>query len=125
MSSEDNKENVRKGYDAFMKGDAEGALATLTDDAEYIITGDNTVAGTYRGKEEIAGFWGQLGEKEFQVAPREFIADGDKVVVLDTYSVGGDSVDVADVLTCNSDGQITRFESFGGDEVLDRVFAKE
>ena len=81
MSSEDNQENVRKGYDAFMKGDAEGALATLTDDAEYIITGDNTVAGTYRGKEEIAGFWGQLGEKEFQVAPREFIADGDKVVV--------------------------------------------
>ena len=125
MSSEDNKQNVRRGYDAFMAGDAEGALATLTDDCVYIITGDNTVAGTYRGKEEIGGFWAQLGEKGFQVGPREFIADGDKVVVLDTFSIGGDSADVADVLTCNSDGQITHFQSFGGDEVLDRHFAKE
>ena len=125
MSSESNKENVRNGYEAFVKGDAEGALATLADDAEYIIGGNSAISGTYRGKEEIAGFWGQLGDKGFAIQPSEFIADGDKVVVLDHYTVGGESVDVADVLTCNGDGQITRFESFGGDEVLDRVFAKE
>ena len=124
MSSESNKENVRKGYDAFMKGDVDGALATLADDAVFVIKGDNALTGTYTGKEEIAGMWGQLGEKGFSVEPSEFIADGDTVVVLDTNIAGGDRAEVADVLTCNSDGLITRLETFGEEGFLDGLFPK-
>ena len=124
MSAEENKQSAKEGYDAFARGDAEGAMANISDSVEWVVGGDSSVSGTYRGKEEVGKFWAQLGEKGFQGRPSEFIADGDKVAVLTANSVGGEEASAVDILTYDGDGQLIRFESFGGEGVLDRVFPK-
>jgi len=59
----------------------------LSDDIEWIEPGPADVipaAGTYRGKEEVAGFFATLGEEVeiHKFEPHEFIAQGDHVVAL-------------------------------------------
>ena len=69
MSAEENKQAAKEGYDAFAKGDAEGAMANISDSVEWVVGGDSSVSGIYRGKEEVGKFWAQLGEKGFQGKP--------------------------------------------------------
>lgn len=124
MSAEDNKQAAKDGYDAFGRGDAEDAMANISDSIEWVVGGDSALTRTYSGKEEVGQFWAQIGAKGFQTQPAEFLADGDKVVVLVTVSVGGDEERAVDVLTYDDSGQLVRFETFGGDRVLDRAFPK-
>ncbi|MDQ3157127.1 MAG: nuclear transport factor 2 family protein [Actinomycetota bacterium] len=124
MSTESNKQAAKDGYEAFGKGDIEAAMAQISDSIEWVVGGDNSVTGTYRGKEELAGFWWKLAEKSFQVEPTEFLADGDKVAVLSKDSVGDAEVNTVDVLSYDGDGQLIRFETFGGEALLNEVFAK-
>ena len=124
MSADDNKQAAKDGYEAFGRGDAEAAMERISDSVEWVVTGDSAVSGTYSGKEEIGGLWAQLAGKEFKTEPSEFIAEGDKVVVLSDTSVGGEQARVADLLTYDGDGQLIRFESCGGEEAQSRVFPK-
>lgn len=124
MSAEDNKQAAKDGYAAFSAGDAEGAMANISDSIEWVVGGDSAVTGTYNGKQEVGGFWAQLGEKGFQTNPTEFIAEGDKVIVLTTDSVGGDQSEDVDVLTYDDDGQLVQFETFGGDDLFDKAFPR-
>ncbi|MGI8632272.1 MAG: nuclear transport factor 2 family protein [Solirubrobacterales bacterium] len=124
MSADDNKQAAKEGYEAFGKGDAEGAMANISDSIVWVVGGDNALTGTYNGKQEVAGVWGQLAEKGFQTQPTEFLADGDKVAVLATTSVGGEEAENVDVATYDGSGQMVRFETFGGETVLDRAFPK-
>lgn len=124
LSAADNKQAARDGYEAFSSGDAEGAMANISDSVEWIVGGDSAVAGTYRGKQEVGGFWAQIAEKDFRTEPSEFIADGDKVAVVGSNTVGGVEVGVVDLLTYDGNGQLVRFESFGGENALDQVFPK-
>jgi hypothetical protein len=62
--------------------------------------------------------------KEFSSRPHDFIADGDKVVVLTTVELEGEKVETADVLTYNDDAKLVAFETLGDATVADRVFAK-
>lgn len=124
MSAQDNKQTAQQGYEAFGRGDVEGAMATLSDAVEWVVPGDNALTGTYRGKEEVGGLWAQIGQKGFRTEPREFLADGDKVVVLTTYSIGGDQEQAADVATYDADGKLAHFVAFGGAVLFDRVFPK-
>ena len=123
MSSEDNKQAARDGYDAFIKGDAKGAMADIADSIEWMVGGDSAVSGTHHGKEEVGSFWGKLVEKGFTTSPHEFIAEGDLVVVLATQRLGADEAESADVLKYE-DGKLVRFQSFGDDAMLDSAFPK-
>lgn len=123
MSTDQNKQAARDGYEAFGRGDAEGAMENISDSVEWVTGGDSAVSGTLTGKEEVGAFWAQLASKEFRTEPREFLADGDKVVVVGSNTVGGETAEVADVLTYD-DGQLVRFQGFGGEEVLNRAFPK-
>jgi uncharacterized protein len=87
MSAEENVETAKEGYAAFGRGDVPAILELLTDDIEWIEPGPADViaaAGTYRGKEEVAGFFATLAENAeiHRFEPHEFIAQGDHVVVL-------------------------------------------
>jgi ketosteroid isomerase-like protein len=124
MSAQENKQSARDGYEAFGRGDAAGAMANISDSVEWVVGGDSAVSGTYHGKEEVGKFWGQLAEKGFQNKPSEFIADGDKVAVIAVGSVGGEEATAVDILTYDGEGQLIRFEAFGGDDVLERAFPK-
>jgi ketosteroid isomerase-like protein len=124
MSAESNKQDAMDGYAAFSKGDAEEAMKNISDSVQWVVGGDSSVTGTYNGKEELGGFWAKLGEKGFQVQPKEFIAEGDKVVVLSTTSVGGEQTENVDIITYDANGELVKFETFGGEDLLNQTFPK-
>ena len=122
MSAEENKQSAKDGYEAFSRGDAEAAMERISDSAEWVVSGDSAISGTYTGKEKIGALWAQLAGEGVKTEPSDFVADGDKVVVLTETSVGGEQARVADLLTYDGDGQLIRFESRGGEEAQSRVF---
>jgi uncharacterized protein len=124
MSAEDNKQHAEAAYKAFSEGDAAGAMANMDDGAVWTVGGDNSLTGTYRGKEEIAVLWAKFAEKGLKTEPHDFIADGDKVVVLTTAGMDGESNEAADVLTFNGDGKLVAFEQIGDPAIGNRVFAR-
>jgi ketosteroid isomerase-like protein len=86
MGEQENERVVQEMYAAFGRGDIPGVLDTLADDIEWRIAGPSELAyaGLHRGRDEVAKFFGVLGQAaEFEVfEPREYFARGDKVVVL-------------------------------------------
>jgi ketosteroid isomerase-like protein len=123
MSAQENKQQAEAAYKAFSEGDAAGAMANMDDGVVWTVGGDSSVTGTYKGKEEIGGLWAKLAEKGVKTEPHDFIADGDKVVVLTTAGLDGESAEAADVLTFNQEGKLTAFEQIGDPAVGNRVFA--
>ena len=77
---------VQETYEAVGRGDIPTLLDLLTDDVEWTFQGPSSIpfAGTRRGREGVAEFFSLVGANiEFQdFEPREFVAQGDTVVVL-------------------------------------------
>ena len=122
MSVEENVQTAKEGYAAFGRGDLPAILELLTDDIEWISPGPPDVipeAGTYRGKEAVAGFFATLAEDvDFhKFEPHEFIAQGDHLVVLISSEAtvkrtGRKITDhIAHVWTFEG-GKLARFETF-------------
>jgi ketosteroid isomerase-like protein len=124
MAAEENKQSAQNAYQAFANGDAEGAMRDMDDSVQWTARGDNALTGTYNGKQEVGDLWGKLMSKEFRTEPHDFIADGDKVVVLATVTLEGDTNESADVLTYNAEGRLIAFETIGDESVPNRVFPK-
>lgn len=124
MGAHENKQAAQDAYEAFGKGDAEGAMRNMDDSVEWTVRGDNALTGTYNGKQAVGGLWGEFGNKDFRTEPHDFIADGDKVVVLTTIHLEGETVESADILTYNGGGKLVAFETCSDAKVADRVFAK-
>jgi ketosteroid isomerase-like protein len=51
-----NVEIAKKAYDAFAAGDLDMVLSTFDDNVEFVVPGNSTVSGTYRGKAEVTNF---------------------------------------------------------------------
>lgn len=124
MSAEENKQHAEAAYKAFSEGDAAGAMANMDDGVVWTVRGDNSLTGTYRGKEEIGELWAKFAEKGVSTEPHDFIADGDKVVVLTSAGIDGESTEAADVLTFNEEGKLIGFEQIGDPAIGNRVFAR-
>lgn len=124
MGAQENKQVAEDAYRAFGSGDAAGAMQNIDDSIVWTARGDSALTGTYNGKQEVGELWGQLAGKEFSSAPHDFIAEGDKVVVLTTVTLAGESVESADVLTYNADGKLVAFDTLGDPTVANRVFAR-
>lgn len=90
MSEQQNTKVVQDAYAAFGRGDIESLINSLADDVEWIVPGEGLIpqAGTYRGKEELRGFFSKLPETiDFEkFEPRTFVAQGENVVALGSYS---------------------------------------
>ena len=86
MSTEDNKRVVQSVFEAFGRGDIPGVLRHVAEDAEWAAPGPEHVSyfGERRGREGALEFFKNLGsDVEFELfEPGEFVAEGDKVVVL-------------------------------------------
>jgi len=90
MAEQDNVRVVQDAYAAFQRGDIPGVLGSLSDDIDWWTPGTPgqiPYAGRLRGRDEVKGFFGRLAEAEeiTHFEPREFIAQGDKVVVTGNY----------------------------------------
>jgi hypothetical protein len=121
MSAEENIANTKKAYAAFATADIDGASADLSDDIEWIVPGNSTISGTYRGRDEVIGFWIRLAEKGFTTEPEHFLGDDERVVVLTKVTSAGESADQVDVLSFR-DGKVVRFQSAGDTAMQERVW---
>jgi len=92
MSEQQNLDVVRGMYAAFGRGDLEGMLAPLDPQVSWRTPGapDLPTAGLRRGIPAVREFFGLL-LNTFDIAdfqPQDFLAAGDKVVVLGTSREG-------------------------------------
>ncbi len=124
MGAQENKRAAQDAYAAFSSGDAESAMRNIDDSIEWTVRGDNALSGTHTGKQAVGELWGKFLSKSFRTKPHDFIAEGDKVVVLTTVELEGETVEGADVLTYNGDGNLVAFDTLGDETVPNRVFAK-
>lgn len=124
MTAQENIERTKQAYAAFSAADVDGASAAIDDQVEWIVAGDSTISGTYRGKEEVLGFWMRLAEKQFSTSPQYFLGDDERVVVLTSVTVGGETSDQADVLTFR-DGKVVKFQSAGDTAMQERVWGRK
>jgi|SRR3954468_18285510 ketosteroid isomerase-like protein len=124
MSADQNKGTAEAAYRAFGEGDAATAMKDIDDSIVWTARGDSSLTGTYSGKQEVAELWAKLGEKGLRTEPHDFVADGDKVVVLTTVNIDGESIEAADVLTYNGAGRLVQFDQIGDPAVANRVFAR-
>ena len=89
MNEQANTQLIQQAYEAFGRGDVLAVLSMLTDDVDWYTPGSSDIpyAGRRRGRDGAAKFFRLLSEADETLAfdPREFFANGDKVVVLVSY----------------------------------------
>jgi len=119
MSEQENVQVVQQAYAAFQRGDIQTILNSLTSDVEWIAPAVEPVAGTHRGPNEVARFFQQVSEiSEFSsFEPREYIAQGDRVVALGSYKATVRQT--GRVYECDwamafqfRDGKVSKFQEF-------------
>lgn len=86
MNEQKNLEIVRRGYDAFGRGDINGLLTLFDDDIVWTSPGppELPTAGTWRGRQQVAEFFAAV-DRVFEIQrfePETFVAEGDRVIVL-------------------------------------------
>ena len=124
MGQSENIELAKAAYAAFASGDVEAASANLDGDSEWVVPGNSTLSGSYKGQDEIVGLWMKLVEKGFTTTPEHFFGDDERVVVLTKVTAGGESSDAADVLTFR-DGKVVRFQSAGDTAMQERIWGSK
>ena len=133
MSETTNTEIVQAGYQKFGSGDIDGLLELFTDDIEWTVPNIENApfAGKRQGRDQVGKFFAQLGEAEdiTRFEPLEFIAQGDKVVVLGesaaTVKSTGRSYETDWVHVFHlRDGKVAEFQEFFDNAAAERAFAK-
>lgn len=121
MSESENTGVVRRAYEIFKSGDIQALLELFSDDIEWQLPEIENVpfSGKRRGREQVVQFFATLADAQEvkQFEPREFIAQGEKVVALGQYGwrvkatgreYGGDWVHVWTV----RDGKLAGFHEY-------------
>jgi ketosteroid isomerase-like protein len=70
---------VRKGYDAFSRGDMETLSELIAGDAAHHVPGSHSLAGDYKGRDAVLAYYQQLGTEtagSFRVGLEHLFADG-------------------------------------------------
>ena len=84
MSIEENIQTVKVFFAAMGRGDKQGLLALSAEDIEWIIPGEDwPLAGTRHGHAGLADLLETASKSmETSTEPREFVAQGDRVLVV-------------------------------------------
>jgi len=95
MNEQQNVEIVKRGYEAFGRGDINVVLELCEEEVEWASSGPSEMptAGIRRGRDQVAQFFKAV-DQVFEIQrfePKQFIAQGDQVVVLgvDTAKIKG------------------------------------
>ena len=105
-----NEELVRQGYKAFGEGDMETLRSLFAPDAVHSATGNNPLAGDYKGVDDILGYYGklfELSEGTFAAELKSTKVEGDDKIVAthrDKGQRGGKTLDQDETLTFTISG---------------------
>jgi uncharacterized protein len=132
MSEQDNLKLVQEGYADFARGDVQSLLGKFAEDIEWVIPGskNNPLSGTYKGRNRVGDFFKTLSDlaEISSFEPREFVAQGDKVVVLGreagrVKSTGRTfQTDWAMAFTVRN-GKVVRFQEYTDTSNLEAAFS--
>ena len=90
MSEKDNVEVVRNAYQNFKGGDIGALLGQMSEDVDWRLPKIEGVpfSGERKGRGQVSEFFTTLADSQDSVSfePREFVAQGEKVVALGTYN---------------------------------------
>ncbi len=124
-----NEAVIRKGYEAFSKGDIETLQnEVLTDDIVWHFPGRNPLSGDYKGISEVLGFFGQLGERSggtFQATLEDVFANDERGVGLHhaTGTREGRTLDTHEVLVFRFRGdKASEAQSYSQDQQAEDQF---
>jgi uncharacterized protein len=134
MSEAQNTKVVQDAYAAFGRGDIPTLLGYMADDVKWqgaIGTAKHVpFSGARAGKPAVAEFFKQVAESEDfqQFEPREFVAQGDKVVALGHYRAvtkrTGRMFDSDFVMVFTlRDGKVATFQEFTDSAAINAAFA--
>jgi ketosteroid isomerase-like protein len=127
-SEAQNIEIMRRGYDAFAKGDIETLKTLFSANANWNQTEAGVLAGGYRGAHAIFEYFGQLAHESqgsLRVEPQTMAASGDHVFVLErvTGTRKGKTLDTTAVLVFKlNNGVVTEVTNFQSNHPADAQF---
>ena len=118
-------EGIRRAYDAFSRGDVQGAVDAVDLDPDILWREpeDFHAGGTYRGRQGVAEYL-TLSREPFEKAqslPEEILEVGDKIVVFVHFHAwpkeGGQPLEgrIADVYTIQ-DGKVVQMQAYSDPE---------
>jgi ketosteroid isomerase-like protein len=134
MSEAQNTKVVQDAYAAFGRGDIPALLGLMADEIHWqpvIGTAAHVpISGERRGKAGVAEFFKRVSETEDfqQFEPREYVAQGDKVVAIGHYRATargtGRTFESAFVMIFTvRDGRIVAFREFTDSAAVNAAFA--
>jgi ketosteroid isomerase-like protein len=116
-----NEDLVRRGYQAFSTGDIETLGELFADDVVWHVGGRSQLAGDYRGKQEVFGFFGKLAELSggtFRIELHDVLANDEHAIALQkaTGEREGKTLDDNGVVVYHArDGKVTESWLHPGD----------
>lgn len=66
-------------------------MRNIDDSIECTVRGDNALTRAYNGKQAVGELLGNFMSKDFRTEPHDFVAEGDRVIVLTTVHPEGRS----------------------------------
>ena len=118
MADHPNVDLLRKGYDAFARGDMDTLRGLFAEDIVWHVPGNNIISGDYEGHDAVFGFFGKLMEEtggNFRQEIHDILAnDTHGVVLVDAHAErAGKTFETHSVHVLHVDnGQVTEFWNF-------------
>lgn len=124
-----NEDLVKKGYDAFSKGDMDTLRSIMSADIVHSNAGDNLVSGEYKGIDAVLAYYGktfELTDGTFKADLKSVKAKGDDHVTSvhqATGERGGNKLDSETTLDFTiEDGKMTRIDESSADQAAEDAF---
>ena len=115
-----NEKVLRDADEAQARGDMEAFMAAYADDVVIHISGKNSLAGTYKGKDQFTELFQRFMERtpEYTFESHAYLADDEHGVILQRshYKRGDETLDSNDTFVSHfRDGKVSEFWLFAED----------
>ncbi len=128
MADHPNATLLRKGYEAFDKGDMATITELFSEDVLWHVPGDSQISGEHRGRDAVFAIFAkttQLSGGTFKIDVHDVLANDEHAVALTrgTASRQGKQLSSLDTDVYHmSNGKVTEFWSFAEDQRLTDEF---
>ena len=128
MADHPNAALLRKGYDAFAKGDTAALTGLFSEDVVWHLPGNNLISGEHRGRDAVFAVFAKTMELTggtFKIDLHDIVANDEHTVSLSRASASrqGKQLDLRGVDIYHiRNGKVTEWWSFVEDQRLDDEF---